>query len=98
MNLFARMARSSRKYAFIIALLCIASGCRTFETASPRAPLKRTTTLAGFNREFAEPFGIAFRDGVLYVSDGDAGKILKVNAAGETSVFAEGLKTLLKAG
>ncbi|MEP7214532.1 MAG: hypothetical protein ABI791_15760 [Acidobacteriota bacterium] len=51
------------------------------------------TTVAGFHREFAEPFGLAFRDGSLYVSDGDAGKILKVRAAGETAVFAEGLKT-----
>src|SRR5829696_1144510 len=93
MNLFARMALIPRKHAFIIALLCIASGCRSFETNNPAPPLKRTTTFAGFNREFAEPFGIAFRDGNLYVSDGDAGKILKVNALGESSVFAEGLKT-----
>jgi sugar lactone lactonase YvrE len=57
------------------------------------ADLKKTATLAGKNREFGEPFGIAVKDGVTYISDGQNGKILTVSQSGTISTFAEGLDT-----
>lgn len=50
-------------------------------------------TIAGKNREFGEPFGLAVRDGATYVSDGEAGRIFKIDRAGTPVGFAEGLNT-----
>ncbi len=50
-------------------------------------------TLAGFNREFGEPFGIAVKDEIIYVSDGGGGKIFKVFADGRTEVLTDKLDT-----
>lgn len=50
-------------------------------------------TLAGKNREFGEPFGIAVKNGEIYVSDGDSGKIWKFTPGGAVTMFAEGLDT-----
>lgn len=59
------------------------------------APVLLTSarTLAGFNREIGEPFGIAIFGGDTYVSDGDGGKIWKLLPGGGFSVFAGGLDT-----
>ena len=44
--------------------------------------------------EFGEPFGVAVRDGQIYVSDGERGRIFKVdNVTGAVADFAEGLHT-----
>lgn len=50
-------------------------------------------TLAGKNREFGEPFGIAVKGGEVYVSDGDNDKIWKVTPGGAVTMFAQGLDT-----
>lgn len=50
-------------------------------------------TLAGFNREFGEPFGVAVKDAEIYVSDGDSGKIFKIFRDGRTEVFTDKLDT-----
>lgn len=50
-------------------------------------------TVAGKKREFGEPFGLAVRDGATYVSDGEAGRILRINEAGTPVGLAEGLNT-----
>src|SRR5690606_30027524 len=50
-------------------------------------------TVAGLNREFTEPFGIAVRGGIIYVSDGDEGVIKKISADGAVSIFARGFET-----
>lgn len=51
------------------------------------------TTFAGRDGRFGEPFGIAVRDGFVYVSDGAKDVIWKIDPNGDTTVFASGLNT-----
>lgn len=57
------------------------------------AAFTEVRTLAGLEREFGEPFGIAIRDGAIYVSDGEADKIWKIGEDGTVEEFAVGLNT-----
>jgi sugar lactone lactonase YvrE len=50
-------------------------------------------TLAGTNREFGEPFGIAVKGEEIYVSDGENGKILKIFKDGRTEILTDKLDT-----
>jgi DNA-binding beta-propeller fold protein YncE len=62
------------------------------ETA--RKPWTRGATFAGLNREFGEPFGLAFdKNGGLYVSDGEKGSIFRVAADGRTELVTAKLNT-----
>ncbi|HEX8738302.1 MAG TPA: hypothetical protein VF721_23405 [Pyrinomonadaceae bacterium] len=66
--------------------------CQKAENA--RKPWTRAATFAGLNREFGEPFGLAFdQNGVLYVSDGEKGSIFRVAADGKTKLVTDKLKT-----
>lgn len=56
-------------------------------------PFAKVTTLAGINKEFGEPFGLAMKDGVLYVSDGDAGKIWRVVTDGKLELVIDQFNT-----
>jgi len=53
---------------------------------------KFASTIAGANGEFGETFGVAIKDGDIYVSDGQNGKIWRIRD-GATTVFASGLDT-----
>ena len=84
--------------AVLVLLLIVAAGGYYFyfdrEHGSVPAPdLRNVKTLAGLDREFSEPFGIAVRDGVIYVSDGNAGKIFAIAGDSSVSLYAEGLHT-----
>ncbi len=74
------------------AALAIAS-CGFLRTNEARKPFSSVRTFGGINKEFGEPFGVAVRNGDVYVSDGEKGKIWRIAADGGTSVFAEGLDT-----
>jgi sugar lactone lactonase YvrE len=77
---------------FVLFLL-VFSSCSRFSTS--HRTLGRpafVSTVAGVNGEFGEPFGIAVRDGVTYVSDGELDRIWRLDAAGPKT-FAEGLDT-----
>lgn len=54
--------------------------------------LTHVSTAAGTGGEFGETFGIAVKADVIYVSDGQHGKIWRVSGD-EAEVFAEGLHT-----
>lgn len=58
-----------------------------------RAAWTKATTLAGTNREFGEPFGLAVKDDVLYVSDGEQGKIRRVLKNGNMETVTDKLDT-----
>ena len=79
------------KILIILYLLGFQIACR--EKTAERKPLLKTATVAGFNREFGEPFGIAVKDNFIYISDGERGKIFRAAANGKTEVFADGLDT-----
>ncbi|MEP6848835.1 MAG: hypothetical protein ABI999_08250 [Acidobacteriota bacterium] len=84
-----------RNYLGLLGGLCFALcslGCGKPARTKP-GDLKNVSTLAGFNREIGEPFGIALKNGAVYVSDGQNGKILTVSATGTIAAFAQGLDT-----
>jgi DNA-binding beta-propeller fold protein YncE len=84
---------TARLAAVLIVLLCVAGGIWWFILKiDSRGPLRWVSTVAGLNREFGEPFGIATRGREIYVSDGDAGKIWVIRD-GEPTVFADGFAT-----
>ena len=87
----APWGKTSAAAAFIAVLLALAAGCGLTETA--RRPLIYTGTVAGTAGDIGEPFGVAARGGIIYIADGQNGRILRLTGDGETSVFAEGLDT-----
>lgn len=72
---------------FLIASILLAVSC-----GRDRGPLAFSSTIAGLEKEFGEPFGLAVRDGRIYVSDGERNEI-RVIEGGKTQVFASGLNT-----
>lgn len=70
--------------AAVFLLACLA--------APDRQTYKSTSTLAGTNLEFGEPFGIAVYGSEVYVSDGQKGCIWRLKG-GTPTVFASGLAT-----
>lgn len=56
-------------------------------------PKDETVTLNTPESDFWEPFGIAERNGVIFVSDGQNGRILKSDDGGSFEVFADGFHT-----
>lgn len=75
--------------ALIISVaISLLSACGVDE---PRS-FQRVVTIAGFDKA-GEPFGIAERDGQVYVSDGQNGRILKISSGTEQTEFAAGLNT-----
>lgn len=77
------------RIAIISAALILLSACGG--NGEPRA-FHRVVTVAGFDKT-SEPFGIAQLEGNIYVSDGQTGKIFKINHGTEQTEFATGLKT-----
>jgi sugar lactone lactonase YvrE len=50
-------------------------------------------TFFGIKREIGEPFGIAEKNGELFVSDGDTGRVLRISGAETFSVLTDKLNT-----
>ncbi|MGB7210159.1 MAG: hypothetical protein WBD27_15995 [Pyrinomonadaceae bacterium] len=65
--------------------------CACFDVSN--RPYTNVRTIAGLNGEFGEPFGVAVKDGETYVSDGDNGKIWRVEPNSPPVEFASGLET-----
>jgi sugar lactone lactonase YvrE len=85
----------NRRVNFVLSILLFSVfliSCQTAKTE--RQPWTRAATFAGFNREFGEPFGLAFdKNGVLYVSDGERGAIFRVAADGKPQLITDKLET-----
>lgn len=86
----SRYRRLSTIAAQCLTLLTIALGISC--SGGPDRAYRHVGTIAGLQGEFGEPFGVAVRDGDIYVSDGEAGKILRISGDSVTT-FAEGLDT-----
>jgi len=76
--------------ALVVSLLLF-SAC--WKSESKPLSFAKVTTFAGINREFGEPFGLAMRDGVLYISDGEQGKIWRGAIDGKLEVVTDKLDT-----
>lgn len=88
-----KLNNSLRLCAFagiFFAILCCLS-CQKAEF-SPK-PISKVTTLYGGGEKIGEPFGIAVKDNVIYVSDGENGKLLKITKAGIANVLTDKLNT-----
>src|ERR1043165_7684429 len=73
----------------IAAAALLAAACSSAEVDRS---LRYVSTVAGANGEFGEAFGVAVKDGDIYVSDGQNGTIWRIHD-GATTVFAHGLAT-----
>ncbi|HMS43168.1 MAG TPA: hypothetical protein PKE69_23265, partial [Pyrinomonadaceae bacterium] len=65
--------------------------CKKTENSLKSAP--KLKTFAGINEKFGEPFGVATKDGEIYVSDGEKGVIWKISSNGAMKIFAQKLHT-----
>jgi DNA-binding beta-propeller fold protein YncE len=80
------LIRLSPIYLSFAALL-LSLGC------SAEQPPLETRTINVPTKEFWEPFGLAEKNGVLLVSDGENGRILRLSSDGLQDVFADGFET-----
>lgn len=80
-------------FSIIAAMFCsiAATGCGV--STPERRPLVFVETAAGKAGDIGEPFGVAARGGIVYFSDGQNGKIIRITSDGVSSTFAEGLDT-----
>ncbi len=83
---------SAPKLLILLLLPLFDSSC-FFRQSTTRLPLDKAKTIAGMNREFGEPFGIAVRKNEIYVSDGEKGVIWKIVNNSIPQKFASGLDT-----
>jgi sugar lactone lactonase YvrE len=83
------MAMKKLLTMMLIAAAVLVGACSRTE---PDRSLRFASTVAGVNGAFGEAFGVATKDGDIYVSDGEGGKIWRIHD-GTTAVFAEGLAT-----
>lgn len=65
--------------------------CQKSETA--RKPFTKVTTFAGTGERFGEPFGVALRNGEIFLSDGEQGKIWRVLRDQSVQVLTDKLNT-----
>lgn len=79
-------------FVFLI-LLCVALLAAGCSNRTENRSYQHLFTIAGSNGNFGEIYGIRERDGELFYSDGDAGKIYKISKTGEISEVAAGLDT-----
>lgn len=77
--------------AVLIVLVLFASYC--WKSEPERVAWTKVKTVAGLNERFGEPFGIAFKAGEIFVSDGETGKIWRVLKDGSMLVFTDNLDT-----
>jgi hypothetical protein len=77
---------------FLIFQIIFSSSCNR-KNEPERKVWTGVKTLAGINREFGEPFGIAVKGEEIYVSDGENGKILKIFKDGRTEILTDKLDT-----
>jgi len=90
-----RKSPGNPKFAIAAALFLLAAIAAIiwYVWPSPKAsPFANVSTIAGLGSEFGEPFGIAAKSGAIYVSDGQEGKIWRIEA-GKLTVFADGFDT-----
>ena len=89
-----RRFNNRNRLIYSLVAVCVSAfvyGCSNLERDRPN--LKYVSTIAGIDNSIGEPFGIASKDGITYVSDGEKGSIWKIGADGKATVFVNGLDT-----
>lgn len=67
------------------------SACQ--KSVEERKPFTKVKTFAGINEKFGEPFGVAVKAGEIYLSDGEQGKIWRIDKSGAMQIFTDKLDT-----
>ena len=79
------------RLTLLSAIAVFVAGCGFLDTSE--SPMKLVHSLDfKAKSKWSEPFGIAYRNGAIYVSDGQEGLIYKIKDK-QTSVFSKGLDT-----
>ena len=91
MNLDTKIKTGYLLHFSLSAVLFLLANCSKLKPE--RVVWKNAATFAGINREFGEPFGLAFKDKSLYVSDGEQGKIWRVSKNGDAALLTDKLDT-----
>ncbi|MGI8669844.1 MAG: hypothetical protein ACR2J3_08345 [Aridibacter sp.] len=81
-----------KSFIFILIAGFLFSNCFWNKEKKPIA-FTKVQTVAGLNKEFGEPFGIAVKDDEIYVSDGEKGGIWRILKDGKMQVFTNKLDT-----
>ena len=76
---------------FLFIFLIAFSACK--KTTEEKKPFNKVRTFAGLNERFGEPFGAAIKNGEIYISDGEQGKIWCISKSGAMSVLTDKLDT-----
>ena len=75
----------------VIFLFIFAANCRRSETDF--VPFSKVRTIYSQSEKFGEPFGIAYKNGVLFVSDGENGKIWQSADLQNFAILTDNLET-----
>jgi sugar lactone lactonase YvrE len=90
-QIFLRISQSSALSAAMIAAASgLLNGCGGLNAAENAKPFKQISIAAGSG--LGEPYGIVHRDGEIFVTDGEGGRVLRL-ASGLQEIFATGLDT-----
>src|SRR6187551_1158211 len=76
----------------LAAILVCLGGCGYFSSAPAAVAYTRVATIPRLG-DIDEPFGIAVKDEMIYVSDGESGTIRRIDAAGVASTTVSGFHT-----
>ncbi|PYT01043.1 MAG: hypothetical protein DMF63_05105 [Acidobacteria bacterium] len=76
----------------LVIVLILLGGCGYFSSEPVALRYKSVATVPRLN-DLDEPFGIAVKDHSIYVSDGGAGTIRRIDTDGSSTTVASGLKT-----
>ncbi len=87
------LQRTASRTSAGLLIMCVAALCLGCGSPPETLPLTGVTTVGGFDREYGEPFGIAERDGAIYLADGEGDRILRIDATGTLTEFAAGFDT-----
>lgn len=84
-------AGKSPAVILVAALAFLGGACGT--RSGPSVNVSDVRTLTGERRDLGEPFGIAYKDGSVIVSDGENGRIMRVSMDGSQEVLTDKLDT-----
>lgn len=79
----------------ILIIICVFLfvSCRTSKDNEEYGKFTKVQTIAGLDNKIGEPFGIAYFNDLIYVSDGQNGKIWKITKDGKSDVLTDKLDT-----
>jgi len=93
LNFCSSKTRHFKIAVFFFAFLLVTNSCSYFTSKEQKVPFKEVRTVVGIESKIGEPFGIAVKDGEVFVSDGENGKILRISQDGKVETFTDKLDT-----